>query len=231
MDDDDLVLVSDVAQPIPVTPAPERIPPEEPVFAGLPVDDRAPEADPMPEPEPSSEVPPIDASEPGTEVLAGIHGDLAALLSETGRLNDILDRMHTENERLRRGEAEQLLQPLLRDLIKLADDWAGMARVWSGKESAKPSDVAGKCEQVADDASLILERHGVERFSPEPGDAYERKLHRAVGTTRTSDASLESTVSSTRRVGYYAGEKVLRFAEVLLYTHVPGTGTDQESAQ
>jgi molecular chaperone GrpE (heat shock protein) len=163
-----------------------------------------------------------EAPDPAQDALAGIHAELAGLHAQNRHLNQIMDRLHAENERLRSDETEQLLQPLFRDLIKLGDDWASTAAVWSTeRDAATPQDVARRCGEMAEDAAMILQRYGVERFSPDPGVAFERRLHRAVASTATGDPGLDGTVAQVRRAGYAYGEKVIRFAEVLVHQHVP----------
>jgi molecular chaperone GrpE (heat shock protein) len=157
--------------------------------------------------------------EPAPDHLALIEAELSALRGETAHVNKILDRLHAENERLRRGESEQILQPLFRDLMKLADDWTAMGASWESKETATPADVARKCRDVADDAGLILARHGVDSFTPSIGSPIERKQHRVIGTVDTETPELDNTVAEVRRIGYVYGEKVLKFAEVIAARH------------
>ncbi|MBP2417198.1 nucleotide exchange factor GrpE [Microlunatus capsulatus] len=149
--------------------------------------------------------------------LAAIRAELVALRSETQHVNAILDRLHAENEQLRRGEADRQLQPIFRDLIKLADDWQSMGKSWSGRESATPDDVVSKCLGMAEDAALILERHGVDLDEPEPGDVFDRRRHRALASVSTEDPSVAGRVKEVRRPGYVLGGKVLRFAEVVVF--------------
>lgn len=147
--------------------------------------------------------------------LAVMQAELTALRAETIHTNEILDRLHAENERLRRGEVEQLLQPVFRDLLKLSDDWTAMAASWESKDAATPADVANKCRNVAEDAKLILERYGVDSFAPDIGATIERRQHRVVGKIPAESSETDNTVAEVRRPGYVYGEKVIRFAEVI----------------
>ena len=160
--------------------------------------------------------PPVPSEEPAHDHLASIEAELRTLRAETVHVNQILDRLHAENERLRRGESEQILLPLFRDLIKLSDDWTAMATSWDAKETATPADVATRCRDVADDAGLILARHGVEPLSPTVGTAIDRKQHRIVATVAAEKPELDNTVAEVRRIGYVYGGKVLKFAEVVV---------------
>ena len=136
--------------------------------------------------------------EPAPDHLALIEAELKVLRGETVHINEILDRLHAENERLRRGESEQILMPLFRDLMKLADDWTAMATSWESKETAAPADVAERCREVADDAGLILARHGVDPLTPSVGTPIERKQHRVVGTVASETPDLNNTVAEVR---------------------------------
>ena len=144
-----------------------------------------------------------------------MQAELTALRAETIHTNEILDQLHAENERLRRGEVEQLLQPVFRDLLKLSDDWTAMAASWESKDAATPADVANKCRNVAEDAELILERYGVDSFAPDIGATVERRQHRVVGKIPAESSETDNTVAEVRRPGYVYGEKVIRFAEVV----------------
>jgi molecular chaperone GrpE (heat shock protein) len=167
----------------------------------------------------SSDGPPIPTDPlgeiPASDELATIRSELALLRAETVHVNQILDRLHAENERLRRGETEMLLQPLFRDLLKLADDWTAMAASWELKVSATPADVAKTCREVADDAGLILERFGVDSFAPDVGTTIDRRQHRVVSSVKAETPEAENTVAEVRRAGYAYHEKVIRFAEVV----------------
>ena len=213
---------------IPVDAAP---PPQEVVEQqSAPVEDAEQGADGA-DPQPQQPDPVPDDSDANGGALAAVREELAALRAETVHLNGILDRLHAENERLRRGETEQMMLPLLRDLIKMADDWRAMATSWSARESATPQDVARKCSDVADDAGLILGRYGIEEIQPAAGDELQRKLHRAVTFVPVGDPVLDGTVASVRRAGYLYGEKVLRFADVVGQRYESGTSDPEVTAQ
>jgi molecular chaperone GrpE (heat shock protein) len=202
----------------PPTTEPDPVRPDEPIESTEPTGEAAEAPTPIQETsgqqgqEPAPEAPVVEAA---PDHLAMIQAELSILRAETVHLNEILDRMHAENERLRRGESEQLLQPLFRDLLKLADDWTAMATSWESKEAATPSDVARKCRDVAEDAGLILERHGVASLVPQVGTPIERRQHRVVGTVKAETPEVDNTVVEVRRPGYVYGEKVIKFAEVI----------------
>jgi molecular chaperone GrpE (heat shock protein) len=156
-----------------------------------------------------------DTEVPETDVekaLTEIRTELAGLHAQSKFLNEVNDRLHTENERLRRAGAKATLQPSLRELIKLADDWR--SRALAIREDTDP---ARLCADVVEDVTMILDRQGIEAFSADEGTEFDRRHHRAVGTTATEDEALDGHVAEVRRPGYRDEERVVRFAEVVVY--------------
>lgn len=179
----------------------------------------SPPADPDPDPARVAAAAPVAGSEPAASEsdVDNLRRAVERLESRLADLNRFVDTLHAENEQLRRRELDQLHHPVLRDLMKLRDDWDAMAQAWRSREASTPADVASKCADVADDAQLILARYGVELLAPAGGDLFDRKLHRAVAQRLTKDPLAAGTVASVRRVGYVLGEKALRFADVVVY--------------
>lgn len=144
--------------------------------------------------------------------IDGIRAELSGLREEGRSLNGIIDRLHTENERLRHAEAKQNVRPAVRELIKLADDW----RSRSAALQEKP-DLAQLCDEIVDDVTMILDRQGVVEFQARPETEFDRHEHRAVGTEVTDRSELNGYIARARRPGYRGDEKVIRFAEVVVY--------------
>ncbi|WP_170211669.1 nucleotide exchange factor GrpE [Saccharothrix australiensis] len=151
-------------------------------------------------------------------VLAGINAELAGLHAQSRFLNEVIDRLHAENERLRDAEAQRTLQPALRDLVKLADDWRSRRAALADEGDGG---LAGLCDEVVEDVTLVLERQGVDEFHPEVGAGFDRHEQRSVGTRPTDDADLDGRVAEVRRPGYRVGAKVVRFAEVVVFKAAP----------
>jgi molecular chaperone GrpE (heat shock protein) len=146
------------------------------------------------------------------KTLGDIRAELAGLHAQSKFLNEVIDRLHTENERLRRAGSRATLQPALRELIKLADDWR--SRSVAVREDADPGRL---CADVVEDVTMILGRQGIDAFAVEAGTEFDRYQHRAVGTRATEDAALDGRVAEVRRPGYRDEERVVRFAEVVVY--------------
>jgi molecular chaperone GrpE (heat shock protein) len=152
-------------------------------------------------------------------VLDEIKAELAGLHAQSRFLNEVIDRMHAENERLRQAESRASLAPALRELIRLADNWRRRAA-----DLGEGSELAKLCGEMVDDVTMILDRQGVEEFHAEPGEEFDRHRHRAVGTRPTAESAQEGVVVEMRTPGYRGDGRVVRFAEVVVFKFVTSAG-------
>jgi molecular chaperone GrpE (heat shock protein) len=161
------------------------------------------------------------------EALRAVRLELAGLSAEISRFHAVVDRLHAENQDLRRGQFDQMIEPILRDLVKLAGDFRRRGQTWEGgRAEFGPADVAKVCREVAEDADMILERHGVEALVPPPGTRFDRRDHRAAGVEPTVDPALDGTIAETRRPGYRLGARIIQFPEVAVHRFVADTAVN-----
>jgi len=142
----------------------------------------------------------------------------------------LVDKLHGENEQLRRAELERTRDPVLRDLISLADTCLRNGRAWLQREAVAPSDIDRVLQEVTADVELILERQGVETFKPEAGTKFDRREARVVRSAYTSDALKDGVVAEVLKPGYHIGDRVLRYCEVAVWAFVAPPATDPTDA-
>jgi molecular chaperone GrpE len=112
----------------------------------------------------------------------------------------VIDRLQEETQRLRAGEARELLRPVLADLRQLRDDLLGQAR--SLPESISSDKAAVLLESYADSVVTILERYGVTPVRPELLASFDPRRHRAAGVRETSDPEVAGTIAAVLSDGY-----------------------------
>jgi len=215
----------DVAAEAPAeTPAPTPIPPADPAGGGHDGEPEAPEA------------PDGAAGDEALVVLGRVEAlvargreDAFALLAAVERLDrrteerdrlaerdrDLVDRLHAENQRLRAGEAFQMIAPVARDLVRLRDQARQL-------DAASPEPGRGDAALIEPQLVQILARMGVEAYEPEPGEPFDPARHQGVGRRPTPDAALDGTVAGVRREGFAGPDaRPLRPAEVEVWRHDP----------
>jgi len=147
---------------------------------------------------------------------------------------ELLDKLHDERQTLREADQRRSRDPVVRELIQASDTFLRTGRQWRAR-----TDVARETvEQVhrvladaADDVRLILERQGVERFAPEPGEKFDRTVAKASGSRTTEDPGKDGLIAEILKDGYRQDDRVIRFAEVITLRFVAPDAGQQGRAE
>jgi molecular chaperone GrpE (heat shock protein) len=164
------------------------------------------------------------------QAVEALHADFRRSMQGYDHQRMLMDRLHSENEQLRRAELERSQDPMIRDLISLADTCLRNGRTWLQREAVAPSDIDRVLREVADEVGLILERQGVEAFQPKEGTKFDRREARVVRSATTSDASRDGTVAEVLKPGYRIGHRILRYCDVVVWTFVTAPLADATGA-
>lgn len=147
--------------------------------------------------------------------LAGLSARLDREHERAAHREAVIDRLHEENQRLRRGELRGMLEPVRAALFRLHDEARRAAeRLARPDDPPEPARTAELLTAVADEIADALARIGVERFTAEPGDPYDAARHRPVEAAAVTDPGLADTVVTVRADGFEQDGRVLRKAEV-----------------
>jgi molecular chaperone GrpE len=232
--------VTDLPQGLPqktsLPPVTEEQPfPESPAIAELHTADQEEaaqtaqplDAGPSGQTEASAHQVPVSADEM-TAHLIKISGDVERLAvsaehyhARAGQRESVIDHLHAEVERLRRGERRGLLRPLLVEICRLRNDILRQAEDLPADFDADRTRVL--LRSYAESIELALEDSGVVTFEPEEGERFEPRLHRRVGGEATGDRELAGHVAQVRRSGYLDVEtkSPVAPAEVVLFVRGP----------
>jgi molecular chaperone GrpE (heat shock protein) len=124
----------------------------------------------------------------------------------------VIDRLHEENQRLRRGELEALLAPVRNGLFRVHD----MARKAARQAAPASRSAAQMLDAVADECVDVLTGVGVERFDAVVGERYDPARHRPVGAVPAEDALQDNTIAHARAAGFATDQRVVRRADVVV---------------
>jgi molecular chaperone GrpE len=180
-------------------------------------DPTADEALPSPVP-PAAELPELRTE------LADLRTALAELRAEVARDHEraaarehAIDRLHDENERLRAGERQLLLRPVLTDLQRLRHELLRavdqLPELFSGQQAGE------LLRSYAYNLELTLERGGIEVVSPRAGEPLDPAAHRVTGTVPAAEAGQDATVAEVVLDGYrdVPADRVVSPAAVRVY--------------
>lgn len=171
-----------------------------------------------------------EAAEPQDEARAAesaVLAELASLKEAVAQLAEreqeraahresVIDRLHAENQTLRRRELEYMLEPVRMGLYRLYDLARREGERWSGAEPPAAEHAGPLLVAIAEEIAEVLARTGVEPFDAAPGEPYDPGRHRPMETSDVTDAALDGAVVRTLNNGFCQGEKVVRRADVVV---------------
>ncbi|WUI02358.1 nucleotide exchange factor GrpE [Spirillospora sp. NBC_00431] len=167
------------------------------------------------------------------DALKGLAARLDREHERAAHREAVIDRLHEENQRLRRGELQAMLEPVRAALYRLHDQARRESGRLAAPDLAEPPDPRGTAlllAAVADDVADALARLGVERFIVEPGAPYDAARHRPVAVTPVDDPLLDGTVAAVESDGFEQSGKVLRKAAVSVGRLDAERGTSETKA-
>ncbi|HUN34017.1 MAG TPA: hypothetical protein VMU95_18605 [Trebonia sp.] len=160
-----------------------------------------------------------DAGEPNdsAEILAELR-ELRERFDSKIRYDEAKERqvdvLHQELEGYRQGLYQQIMRPVMVDLIGIYDELAD--------QQARLADTGeGGLGFLIEMVEIALERYEVTRFTCE-GDAIERSRQKVIDTESTSKPELARRLARRVRPGFEMKGKVIRPEWVVAYRHVPG---------
>jgi molecular chaperone GrpE len=156
-----------------------------------------------PEPVPGHEQESRPEQEPVDGVVVALESVAEQLAANNARAQArerVIDWLHQELERLKRGEHAMLLRPVVTDLQHLRGDLLRQARTL-------PADVdratmAELLESFALSVELALERCGSVPFRPAPGDLFAVREHRAVKQLPAQSPEQDGVICEVIADGY-----------------------------
>lgn len=146
---------------------------------------------------------------------------VAQLEEELAAAKDKYVRLYAEFENFRRRTAKERLdltktanEKLLSDLLPVVDDFERSMKAFQDHEAAAPMYEGIKL--VHNKFMKILEQKGLQSMEVKQGDAFDAEYHEAIVQTPAPDEKLKGKIVDVIEQGYFLGEKVLRFAKVVI---------------
>jgi molecular chaperone GrpE (heat shock protein) len=126
----------------------------------------------------------------------------------------VIDRLHQENQELRRDQLATALEPVRARLYRLHETLRREARRWASGAAPAVEHVGPLLDALADDVVDTLERTGVEPLEVEVGERFDPSRHRLREAVTVDDAARADTVVEVLTTGFASGDRVVRRADV-----------------
>lgn len=147
-----------------------------------------------------------------------------ALLKMEGELSEAKDkylRLYAEFENYRKRTSKERLElvktaneELILDLLTVLDDLERSLQIFENKEEVAPMYEGIKL--VSQKFNKVLTQKGLKPMEVGPGSDFDSDYHEAVAQTPAPKEELKGKIVDVVEKGYYLGEKVLRYAKVVI---------------
>jgi molecular chaperone GrpE len=130
-------------------------------------------------------------------------------------------RLYAEFENYRRRTAKERLElvktaneELISDLLPVVDDLERSLQIFEGREDVAP--MYEGIQLVHHKFNKILTQKGLKVMEIGPGSDFDSEYHEAVAQTPAPEDKLKGKIVDVLEKGYFLGEKVLRYAKVVI---------------
>ena len=146
---------------------------------------------------------------------------VAQLQNEVGAAKDKYLRLFAEFENFRRRTARERLdliktasEGVLSDLLPVIDDFERSLQIFKGNEAVAP--MYGGIRLVHNKLIKVLEQKGLKAMNVAVGSDFDSEYHEAVVQTPAPSEELKGKIVDVIEQGYFLGDKVLRYAKVVI---------------
>ena len=130
-------------------------------------------------------------------------------------------RLFAEFENFRRRTAKErsaliktASEGLLTDLLPVVDDFERSLQIFKDNEAVQP--MYEGIQLVYGKLSKTLAQKGLQPMEVEAGSDFDSEYHEAVAQTPAPEESLKGKIVDVVDKGYFLGDKVLRYAKVII---------------
>lgn len=146
--------------------------------------------------------------------------DEASEMDELSEAKDKYLRLYSEFDNYRRRTAKEKLEliqtageKVIVELLPVLDDFG---RAMASNENLDKEAIIEGMNLIGTKFEKVLEGEGLKVMDTRPGTDFDPELHEAVTQVPAPDNKLKGKIIDTIEQGYFLGEKVIRYAKVVI---------------
>ena len=167
----------------------------------------------------SNEEPTEEKEDASSEVVE--EDEVTQLQNEVSAAKDKYLRLFAEFENFRRRTAKERLdlvktagEGVISDLLPIVDDFERSLQIFKDNEAVAP--MYEGIQLVHGKLTKVLEQKGLKAMEVSTGSDFDSEYHEAVVQTPAPSEELKGKVVDVIDKGYFLGDKVLRYAKVVI---------------
>ncbi len=156
-----------------------------------------------------------------TDDTAGQDREVLKIEEALTEAKDKYLRLYAEFENYRKRTAKERLEliktaneDLIFNLLSVGDDLERSLQIFENKEEVAP--MYEGIQLVSQKFNKLLTQKGLTIMEVGPGSDFDSDYHEAVAQTPAQDDAMKGKIVDVLEKGYFLGEKVLRYAKVVI---------------
>lgn len=156
-----------------------------------------------------------------TDDTTAQHETISKLEEELSAAKDKYLRLYAEFENYRKRTSKERSdlvktanQDLIQDLLTVVNDLERSLQIFENKDEVAP--MYEGIQLISQKFDKVLTQKGLKPMEVKPGNDFDSDYHEAVAQTPTADSALKGKIVDVVEKGYFLGEKVLRYAKVVI---------------
>jgi molecular chaperone GrpE len=147
--------------------------------------------------------------------------NIAFQLEHNKRKEELIDKLHAENQGYKNGMYQKLVMPFVNENIFLIDNYTKLCKGYEGKDTSE-IDVNKLLRQLGDiveDLENTLYKNGIEAYESEVGAEVDFAKQKIVKTVLTNEQEKDKTVCESLKKGFVLDEKIIRQEQISCYKY------------
>ena len=163
----------------------------------------------------------LDALELGIAGIRELSESVSFQLCDNKRREELIDKLHAENQAYRSDLYKKLMMPLVNEIIFLVDNYTKLFRNYAGKDASEISaaKLLRQLGDIVEELENALYKNGIEAYESEDGSAVDLTKQKITKTIPTDDPKKDRTVCERLKKGFILEEKIIRQEQVSCYKY------------
>jgi len=154
------------------------------------------------------------------ELLADLNARFESKIKYDTHKEEIIDRLHSENQSFKNDLYKKLLLPIINDLIFLLDDYSSLHKRYSEMD-INEIDTAKLLKQlgsIPDDIETILYKNGIDTYTVE-SEKIDTARQKILKTVPTPDQEKDKTLYEVLKKGFIWEGRIIRMENISCYKY------------
>jgi molecular chaperone GrpE (heat shock protein) len=163
----------------------------------------------------------FDVLKQDISALRELTENISFRLEHNKRKEELIDKLHTENQGYKNGMYQKLVMPFVNENIFLIDNYTKLVKGYESKDASEigVKKLLRQLGDIVEDLENSLYKNGIEAYEAEIGTPVDFSKQKIIKTVPTEDLKKDKTVCESLKKGFILDEKIIRQEQISCYKY------------